>query len=68
MKTQYITNDKGQKVSVILPIEEYNKIIKELEELADIKAYDNAKTSGEESIAFEQAVKEIEAKRDDLQD
>ncbi len=51
-----------------MPINEYNKIINELEELADIKAYDKAKASGEESIAFEQAVKEIEAKRDDLQD
>jgi hypothetical protein len=66
MRTQFITNTKGQKVSVILPMREYNKMIEELEELADVRAYDDAKDSDEESIPFEQAVKEIEAKRHDL--
>jgi hypothetical protein len=47
---------------------EYNKMIEELEELADVRAYDEAKASGEESIPFEQAVEEIEAKRHDLRD
>lgn len=66
MRTQFITDNKGRKVSVILPIRDYNKMIEELEELEDIKAYDEAKSSGEESILFEQAFKEIEAKRHDL--
>ena len=68
MRTQYITDTKGRKVSVILPMRDYNKMIEELEELADIRAYDEAKANGEESIPFEQAIREIEAKRDDLRD
>ena len=68
MRTQFITNNKGRKVSVILPMRYYNKMIEELEELADVRAYDEAKASGEESIPFEQAIREIEAKRHDLRD
>jgi len=44
MRTQYITDTMGKKISVILPIRDYMKIMEELEELEDIKAYDRAKT------------------------
>jgi hypothetical protein len=64
MKTQYITDATGKKVSVILPIRDYEKILEELEELEDIKAYDRAKARKSEPIPFEQAVKEIELLRD----
>ncbi len=60
MRTQYITDNTGKKVSVILPIKDYEKILDELEELEDIKAYDRAKARKSEPIPFEQAVKEIE--------
>ncbi|MBK8805156.1 MAG: hypothetical protein IPO21_00330 [Bacteroidales bacterium] len=63
MKTQYITNLKGKKVSVILPIRDYKKMIEELEELEDIKAYDCAKSLKSEPIPFDQALKEIELLR-----
>jgi hypothetical protein len=63
MKTQYITDSKGKKVSVILPIQEYKKILDELAELEDIKAYDRAKARKSEPVPFEQAVKEIELLR-----
>jgi len=39
-KTQFITNDSGKKLAVILPISKYRKMLEELEELDDIKAYD----------------------------
>ena len=60
MRTQYITDTTGKKLSVILPIKDYEKILDELEELEDIKAYDRAKARKSEPIPFEQAVKEIE--------
>jgi PHD/YefM family antitoxin component YafN of YafNO toxin-antitoxin module len=63
MRTQYITDSTGKKVSVILPIRDYEKIMDELEELEDIKAYDRAKARKSEPIPFEQAVKEIELLR-----
>lgn len=40
---QYITDNKGRKLSVVLPIKDYNKIIEELEELEDIRLYDETK-------------------------
>jgi hypothetical protein len=66
MKTQYITDTKGRKVSVILPIRDYNEILNKLEELEDIKAYDEAISTSEEGLPAEQVFKEIEAKRYDL--
>jgi hypothetical protein len=63
MRTQYITDLDGRKVSVILPVRDYEKILEELEELADIKAYDRAKARKSEPVPFEEAVKEIELLR-----
>ncbi|HLF64005.1 MAG TPA: hypothetical protein VI603_09635 [Saprospiraceae bacterium] len=42
MKTQFIVDDNGNKLAVILPMKEYEKMIEELEELEDIKLYDDA--------------------------
>jgi hypothetical protein len=66
MKEQYITDTRGRKVSVILPINDYREILEKLEELEDIKAYDESVSENEESISAEQAFSEIEAKRNDL--
>ena len=65
MKEQYITDTRGRKVSVILPINDYREILDKLEELEDIKAYDESVSENEESISAEQAFSEIEAKRND---
>lgn len=63
MALQFITDEKNNKVAVILPIEEYKRICEELEELEAIRAYDAAKASEDEVIPFEQAIKEIENSR-----
>jgi PHD/YefM family antitoxin component YafN of YafNO toxin-antitoxin module len=63
MKTQFVTDDHGKKLAVILPIKEYNKMVDELEELEDIKLYDAAKKGKQEFIDAEEAFKEIEKKR-----
>jgi hypothetical protein len=60
---QYITDNKGKKVSVVLSIKEYQKIMGELEELEDIRLYDQAKASKERSMPVSKAFKLIEAKR-----
>ena len=59
MKAQCITDTNGKKVSVVLPIRSYKKMLEELEELEDLKAYDRAKARKSEPIPFNQAVKEI---------
>ena len=63
MKTQFVTDDHGNKLAVILPIREYNKMVDELEELEDIKLYDAAKKGEQEFVDAEQAFKEIEEAR-----
>jgi hypothetical protein len=60
---QYITDKAGKKISVVLPIKDFNAIMEELEELEDIKLYDKAKKSNEPSIPINDAFKMIEAKR-----
>lgn len=60
---QYITDNAGNKISVILPIKDFKAIMEELEELEDIKLYDEAKKSNEPSIPINDAFKMIEAKR-----
>jgi hypothetical protein len=61
--TQFLTNENGEKIAVVITIEEYAKILEELEELEDIRAYDEAKASGEVPIPFQQALDEIERDR-----
>ncbi len=59
----YVVDAKGDRIGVILPIDDYRKLLEELEELEAIRAYDAAKSSGDEAIPFEQAVREIEQDR-----
>ena len=63
LEEKFVTDKKGKRVGVFLDIEDYQKILEELEELESIKAYDRAKASGDEEIPFEQAVQEIERDR-----
>ncbi len=56
-------DENGERVSVILPIEEYERLLEEIEELDDIRAYDEAKAALErgedEVIPLDQAMREI---------
>jgi len=59
-KERYVVDERGNRVAVLLDLDEYRKLLEELEEMESIKAYDAAKTSDDEAIPFEQAVAEIE--------
>ncbi|HLV24134.1 MAG TPA: hypothetical protein VKY36_05080 [Moheibacter sp.] len=64
----FITDKKGKKISVILSIEEYERILEELDELDDIRLYDEAKSEDDgERIPIYEAFKIIEAKRKEKQ-
>lgn len=63
MRTQFVTDNNGNKLAVILPIKDYNKMLDDLEELEDIKLYDKAKQGNQEFIDAEQAFEEIEESR-----
>jgi len=60
---QYITDPTGKKISVILPMKEFKNIMEELEELEDIRRYDEAKADKEPSIPVDEAFAMIKAKR-----
>ena len=64
LKQRYIVDEKGNQTGVILDMDAYRKILEDLEELESIRAYDAAKESGDEAIPFEQAIKEIEERRE----
>ena len=64
MRTQFITDQNGKKLGVFLTMMEYNKIIEELEDLEDVRLYDEAKKSDNgERIPMDDAFKMIESKR-----
>lgn len=62
-KENYVIDDQGNPIGVVLDIADYRKLLEELEELESIRAYDAAKDCGGEAIPFEQAVLEIERDR-----
>lgn len=60
-KERYVVDENGNRLGVLLDLEEYRKLLEKLEELESIRAYDAAKASDDEAIPFEQAVAEIES-------
>ena len=63
MKTQFITDSNGKKVAVILPINDYQKILEELEDLEDIRLYDEAKKDDDgKRILFSDYLKKYKRK------
>jgi PHD/YefM family antitoxin component YafN of YafNO toxin-antitoxin module len=63
VKAQFIIDHNGKKLGVLLPMKEYSRMVEELEELEDIKLYDEAKTHKTPSIPIEEAFKQLDAKR-----
>jgi len=60
-KQQYVVDEGGRRTAVLLDIELYKKLLGAQEELEELRAFDNAKSSGnEEVIPFSQAISEIE--------
>jgi hypothetical protein len=55
----YIVDDQGHRTAAVVPIGEWKQILESLEELDDIRSYDEAKKHPSEPIPFEQAVSHI---------
>jgi PHD/YefM family antitoxin component YafN of YafNO toxin-antitoxin module len=62
---EYLVDDQNRKKAVVLPISEWRRIVEELEELDDIRAYDKAKSQPSESIEFDEAVRRMQAGEED---
>ncbi|NBC29236.1 MAG: hypothetical protein GVY29_04500 [Spirochaetes bacterium] len=57
---QFVIDENRNRKAVMLPIDEWRKIVDELEELDDIRAYDEAKEGSQDSVPLERALREID--------
>lgn len=55
-KIEYITDEDGNKKSVVLPVETYEELLEDIQDLAAI-----AERKGEESVPFDQVLKNLKA-------
>jgi hypothetical protein len=62
-ETRYLVDKDGNRLGVVLGINDYEKLLDEAEELESIRAFDKAKACGEEPVPFERGVSEIEQRR-----
>jgi len=62
---EYLVDEQGNRKAVVLSISEWEQILDALEELDDIRAYDEAKEHPSEPVPFEQAISEIRKGRTD---
>ena len=62
-KERFIIDEEGNRLGVVLDIDDYKRILHDLEEFEAIRAYDAATTAEDEAIPFEQAIAEIEQSR-----
>ena len=63
---QYITDNKGKKIAAVLPMKEFKTMLEELEELEDIKLYDDSKNDNEPAVPKNKAMAMIAAERKKL--
>jgi PHD/YefM family antitoxin component YafN of YafNO toxin-antitoxin module len=70
METRYVTDEKGERVGVILDVREYERLMGALEDLADLRAADEALEAiargEEELLPLDEAVDEMEEERSRL--
>jgi PHD/YefM family antitoxin component YafN of YafNO toxin-antitoxin module len=57
---RYIVDARKRPQAVVLPVKEWRRIVEDLEELDDIRAYDEAKSGPQDAIPLEQALCETE--------
>ena len=62
-KEKYVTDDQGNRIAVLLEVEEYRRLLDALEELESIRAYDSAVAVREDAVPFDKAVEELKRDR-----
>lgn len=56
---EFVLDENQNRTAVLLPLSDWDRIVSELEELDEIRAYDATLTQGGEQLPFEQAVQGI---------
>jgi hypothetical protein len=54
LQIQFIINEKGEKSAAIVPMKTYLDMLEKLDELEDIRSYDEVKNRNEPSISLEE--------------
>ena len=63
IKPQFITDTEGNKISVVLPMKDFEAIMEELDDIEDVKLYDEAKKEDAgERILFSDYLKNRKSK------
>lgn len=60
---QFVTDENGVRVAVVLDLKEYEELLEDLEDLQAVREYEEAKASGEIPIPLEKALDEIRRRR-----
>ncbi|TDQ17652.1 hypothetical protein DFQ04_2308 [Algoriphagus boseongensis] len=60
---KYITDQAGNKISVVISVKEFEDLVGKIEELEDVKLYDQVKKSDETSLPIDEAFDLIETLR-----
>ena len=72
MEPRYVTDEKGERVGVNLDVREYERLMEALEDLADLRAADEALHAiahgEEEHLPLDEAVQEMEEERSRLRE
>ena len=56
---RYLVDEIQRPTDVVLSIGQWQHILEELEELEDLRAYDEAKSGDQESVSFDRVVSEL---------
>lgn len=59
-REQFVVDEQGNRTAVLMDVDRYRELLNAWEELESIRAYDDAKASGDDAIPFAQAVHEID--------
>ncbi len=62
VRERFLVDEHGNRVAVLLDIDDYEQLLEAVAELADIAAFDAALASGEEAIPFRDDESETEAR------
>ena len=49
-REHFVVDEQGKRIGVLLDMEDYRKLLEELEELESIRAYDAAKASNDQAV------------------
>jgi hypothetical protein len=58
---QFVVDEHGNRTAVLLDLQRYRELLEAQEELEEVRAYDDAKASGDEVVPLAQAIREIES-------